>query len=111
MVKVCEVSKFEWIGDEFILTDKNPANRQSNIEAGKHTQTIIARTYVKAMKISCHDFRKKIPKEYLKELKVLSTSKIEFLAGRIESVRGGILKLKKLDEESKPYEQKTEGIK
>ena len=46
------------------MTEKLAANRNFNIEAGKHTQTVIARTYIKALKVSCLDIRRKIPKEY-----------------------------------------------
>jgi hypothetical protein len=66
---------------------------------------------VRALKVSCLDLRRKIPKEYLKELRGLATEKVRFLADRIETVRRGIRGLKKIDEQSKPYEKKTDGIK
>jgi hypothetical protein len=55
--------------------------------------------------------RRKIPKEYLRELRRLSLEKITFLANRINNVQRGILGLQKFDEESKPYTKKTYGIK
>ena len=69
-----EIGASEWIGEEFILWDKK-INRSVNIEPGEHGQTVIARTYIKALKISCLDFRKKLPKEYIADLKVVTTDK------------------------------------
>jgi len=69
-----EITQNEWFGEEFLLTEKT-LNRHSNIEEGKQLQTIVARTYVRALRISCLDFRKKIPKEYRNQLKTLTESK------------------------------------
>ena len=54
--------------------------------------------------------RRKIPKEYLKELRGLARDKREFLANRINIVRKSVIGLQKFDELSKPYEKKTDGI-
>ena len=75
----------EWIGDEFILTEK-VGNRLVNIESGKFSTTVVARTYVKALKISCLDMRKKIPKEFFKDFKEIADQKQQYLTERIEIV-------------------------
>ena len=69
-ITVMEIQDGEWFGEEFLLQETfQTASYAEQNESGFYTQTVEARTNVKALRINRLDFKKRISREYLKQLK------------------------------------------
>jgi len=92
-----EISSNSWIGDEFIL-----ANHFNKSEKPTILWTIKARSKICALKISCQDFRKSIPKDYLKKMRNIAEVKKESIKNVTDELSPGVEALKEIN-----YNQRT----
>lgn len=68
-ITVMEIQNGEWFGEEFLLQETFTASHGDQYDTGFYLQTVEARTNVSALRINRLDFKKRISREYLKQLK------------------------------------------
>ena len=86
LLHILDLSTNEWLGEEYLIHNE-----------GLYMQTAISKGISKALKISVNDLKKRIPREYIRELRELAQMKQDYIKDRAKMVYLDNLSHKKMD--------------